>query len=762
MASEEPIVGPVAFRLLPAIVASLLVAFFVERVIESPYAWITFDALVAFLATIAAAVSAYRSRQFPTWSNRLFDAGLMFIIWRHLSSAIEGFLLVYGAGILESRELFPEGLIEIALIGVIFLASEVANLRSQRRLSQRTQVFFSVVVLVGLLILHMLLIYWILLQLEPWFVWVTGIGFGTIGLGAFLAAGVLSLRASGARTRSDVARYLTIYLLYGLVCVVLLLATVYPFPLWSIAFTFQVTALIFVIIAVMFPIVNRLHLNRRTTNVFILIIAILILLPFFFVLIGQWLIPSVRFYSFEVFLLSHIGAAILSGGMVILLYAYSQRQPLRIHSPLLSLYATWTVVEFCLIVASLARVPITINQTLVPYVTGCFVSIILLAIVVRQLRQPQTMQKATRWRVWIWYVAAVILTIILGGEILQLSLHSTTPSAVVGNPLDRMILMGFNIVLMFLFTLVGFLMLERFQSRITVEMLAVGYLALWILPSLLRSITLQWTLGWWVGEFLLLSGLLFGPVILGIAYLEVLKQADSLRRQASLYSDLLIHDIGNYHQIIQSSIDLLETQGVPPETEERAIRHARAGLLRAHYLVRNVRQLAKIIETQEGICVPVDLVESIEYAYSQALLVTQAKDVEFRIDCPEGRCFVVATDLLKDLFFNLLRNSIEYSPKKKRILVEISQAESMQKTWWVTKVTDHGRGIDPALKTQLFERFLEGAQGTGLGLSVVWALAKAFGGSITVEDRVPGDHTQGSVFIVTLQATEVPASEGEC
>ncbi|MFX1475117.1 MAG: sensor histidine kinase, partial [Promethearchaeota archaeon] len=194
--------------------------------------------------------------------------------------------------------------------------------------------------------------------------------------------------------------------------------------------------------------------------------------------------------------------------------------------------------------------------------------------------------------------------------------------------------------------------------------------------------------------------------------------------------------------------------GVTPEMEKEAMRHARAGLLRAHYLVQNVRQLARIIETQEDMCVPVNLIDSIENAFAQAVLVTQARDVKFHIDGPEGSCYVLATDLLKDLFFNLLRNSIEYSPDEKRILVKIRPAESEDKAWWEIRIIDYGRGIEPELKPRLFERFLEGAQGTGLGLSVVWALAKAFSGSVTVEDRVPGDYRQGSVFIVTLQAAK--------
>jgi signal transduction histidine kinase len=47
---------------------------------------------------------------------------------------------------------------------------------------------------------------------------------------------------------------------------------------------------------------------------------------------------------------------------------------------------------------------------------------------------------------------------------------------------------------------------------------------------------------------------------------------------------------------------------------------------------------------------------------------------------------------------------------------------------------------------------MEGAEGTGLGLSVVYALTETYSGTITVDDRVEGDYTKGTVFTVTIPA----------
>ena len=82
--------------------------------------------------------------------------------------------------------------------------------------------------------------------------------------------------------------------------------------------------------------------------------------------------------------------------------------------------------------------------------------------------------------------------------------------------------------------------------------------------------------------------------------------------------------------------------------------------------------------------------------------------------------------------------------------VELELSEDQTGAIWITKVIDYGQGIEPEKKVELFNRFMAGARGTGLGLSVAKTLTEVFRGIITVEDRVEGDHTQGTAFIVTL------------
>ena len=62
-------------------------------------------------------------------------------------------------------------------------------------------------------------------------------------------------------------------------------------------------------------------------------------------------------------------------------------------------------------------------------------------------------------------------------------------------------------------------------------------------------------------------------------------------------------------------------------------------------------------------------------------------------------------------------------------------------------VEDHGRGVPPELERRLFERFERGpdARGSGLGLSIARAYARAHGGDVVY---VPG--AEGARFELVL------------
>ena len=101
---------------------------------------------------------------------------------------------------------------------------------------------------------------------------------------------------------------------------------------------------------------------------------------------------------------------------------------------------------------------------------------------------------------------------------------------------------------------------------------------------------------------------------------------------------------------------------------------------------------------------------------------------------------------------NLVENALNYSPPGTAVTLEWRQEDGS----CLLVVSDRGPGIQPAEAERLFERFYRGsregtkAPGTGLGLSVVEALARRWGGQVTIANRPDG----GARAEVRLPATE--------
>lgn len=104
---------------------------------------------------------------------------------------------------------------------------------------------------------------------------------------------------------------------------------------------------------------------------------------------------------------------------------------------------------------------------------------------------------------------------------------------------------------------------------------------------------------------------------------------------------------------------------------------------------------------------------------------------------------------LNQILQNLLENAVKYSPDKQPIEVTLKNVDGKIKL----AVIDQGIGISDDQKTKIFERFyrVDDAhssviEGSGIGLSIVYALVKKYQGEIIVTDN----QRQGTIFTIIL------------
>jgi signal transduction histidine kinase len=112
---------------------------------------------------------------------------------------------------------------------------------------------------------------------------------------------------------------------------------------------------------------------------------------------------------------------------------------------------------------------------------------------------------------------------------------------------------------------------------------------------------------------------------------------------------------------------------------------------------------------------------------------------------------------LYDVFANLVSNAINHTGDGTNIAIVLEREEENDGRYWRVSVEDDGPGIPDDIKGRIFDRMLKGtttAKGTGLGLYLVKSLVESYGGRAWVEDRMPGDHSKGTRFVVMLPEAE--------
>ena len=219
---------------------------------------------------------------------------------------------------------------------------------------------------------------------------------------------------------------------------------------------------------------------------------------------------------------------------------------------------------------------------------------------------------------------------------------------------------------------------------------------------------------------------------------------------------LFVHDISNLFQIISNSIELCGTLLKEKEKYEEISEYFRLiaqQLNRGKKLIRNVKNLSEL-EDYEMLLAPVEVFSNLKNAINFTHISFPKKDIDIKVFSDYGNLYTMANELLSEAFENIIRNSINYNRNNVvQIEVLISLIKVHYKKYVKIEFKDNGIGINDNRKDLIFQennmsnRY---SKGMGIGLSLVAKLVELYGGNIWVEDRIRGDSTKGSNFVILI------------
>ena len=222
------------------------------------------------------------------------------------------------------------------------------------------------------------------------------------------------------------------------------------------------------------------------------------------------------------------------------------------------------------------------------------------------------------------------------------------------------------------------------------------------------------------------------------------------------FKGLFIHDISNLFQIISNSIELCESLLKNEVKTDGVIEYFQMiaqQLNRGKKLIRNARNISEL-EEYEMPLEPVEVFSKLTSAIKFTCISFPKKDIDIKVVSDYGSICVMANELLSEVFENIIINSISYN-RNRLIQVEviISVIDVYYRNYVKFEFKDNGIGIDDDRKEIIFQDShmkSRHSKGMGIGLSLVAKLTELYHGKICVENRIRGDSTKGSNFIVLI------------
>lgn len=209
--------------------------------------------------------------------------------------------------------------------------------------------------------------------------------------------------------------------------------------------------------------------------------------------------------------------------------------------------------------------------------------------------------------------------------------------------------------------------------------------------------------------------------------------------------------------------DAAENPGFPAEARAQFATIRKNAELEAR-LIDDLLDLTRITHGKMPLEIkPGDAHSILEDALANVRAELTQKQIDLRLDLSASRTLIeVDAVRLQQVFWNLLRNAVKFTPENGTVTVR-TRAEGSTLT---ISVADTGIGLSPVEISRIFDAFAQGDHaegrashrfgGLGLGLTISRSIVEKHGGTLAAQSE---GHGYGATFVVTLPLPAVPVAK---